>query len=93
MLTIVQTALEAGVIYALVALALFLSYTILDIADLTTDGAFTLGCAVSATVCLMGHPVLALPGPPPVLSPPSSRPSWGYPLSWRASSQTSGSIP
>ena len=61
MLTIVQTALEAGVIYALVALALFLSYTILDIADLTTDGAFTLGCAVSATVCLMGHPVLALP--------------------------------
>ena len=61
MLTIVQTALEAGVIYALVALALFLSYTILDIADLTTGGAFTLGCAVSATVCLMGHPVLALP--------------------------------
>ena len=61
MLTSVQTALEAGVIYALVALALFLSYTILDIADLTTDGAFTLGCAVSATVCLMGHPVLALP--------------------------------
>ena len=61
MLTIVQTALEAGVIYALVALALFLSYTILDIADLTTDGAFTLGCAVSATVCLTVHPVLALP--------------------------------
>lgn len=61
MLTIVQTALEAGVIYALVALALFLSYTILNIADLTTDGAFTLGCAVSATVCLTGHPVLALP--------------------------------
>ena len=61
MLTIIQTALEAGVIYALVALALFLSYTILNIADLTTDGSFTLGCAVSATVCLMGHPVLALP--------------------------------
>ena len=61
MLTVIQTALEAGVIYALVALALFLSYTILNIADLTTDGSFTLGCAVSATVCLMGHPVLALP--------------------------------
>lgn len=61
MLTVVQTALEAGFIYALVALALFLSYTILNIADLTTDGAFTLGCAVSATVCLMGHPILALP--------------------------------
>lgn len=61
MLTVIQTALEAGVLYALVALALFLSYTILDIADLTTDGAFTLGCAVSASICLAGHPVLALP--------------------------------
>ena len=61
MLTVFQTALEAGFLYALVALALYLSYSILDIADLTTDGSFTLGCAVSATVCLMGHPILALP--------------------------------
>ena len=30
--------------YALVAMALFLSYRILDIADLTTDGCFILGC-------------------------------------------------
>lgn len=59
-LSVVQNALEVGFIYALVALALFLSYSILNIADLTTDGGFTLGCAVSATVCLMGHPVLAL---------------------------------
>lgn len=59
-LSIVQNALEVGFIYALVALALFLSYSILNIADMTTDGGFTLGCAVSATVCLMGHPVLAL---------------------------------
>jgi len=59
-LAIVQGALELGVIYALVALALFLSYSILDIADLTTDGCFTLGCAVGATVCLQGHPFLSL---------------------------------
>jgi putative ABC transport system permease protein len=59
-LTIVQGALELGFIYALVALALFLSYSILDIADLTTDGCFTLGCAVGATVCLSGHPFLSL---------------------------------
>lgn len=58
---IIQTALEAGFLYAPVALALFLSYSILDIADLTTDGAFALGCAVSAVVCLMGHPILAIP--------------------------------
>ena len=57
---IVQGALELGVIYALVAMALFLSYSILDIADLTTDGCFTLGCAVSATVAIAGHPVLAI---------------------------------
>lgn len=57
---IVQGALELGIIYALVAMALFLSYSILDIADLTTDGCFTLGCAVSATVAIAGHPVLAI---------------------------------
>jgi putative ABC transport system permease protein len=57
---IVQGALEVGLIYSLVALALFLSFSILNIADLTTDGCFTLGCAVSATVCLTGHPFLAL---------------------------------
>ena len=56
----VQTALELGCIYALVALALFLSYSILNIADLSTDGCFTLGCAVCCQVTLMGHPVLGL---------------------------------
>lgn len=59
-LSIVQSALELGFIYALVALALFVSFSILDIADLSTDGCFTLGCAVCATVTLSGHPVLAL---------------------------------
>lgn len=59
-ISIVQGALEVGLIYALVALALFLSFSILNIADMTTDGCFTLGCAVSATVCLAGHPYLAL---------------------------------
>ncbi len=61
MFYIVQTALELGFLYAPVALALFLSYRILDIADLTTDGAFTLGAAVSVVVCGAGHPVLAIP--------------------------------
>ena len=32
----------------------------LNIADMTTDGAFTLGCAVSATMAVAGHPVLGL---------------------------------
>ena len=60
-MVVITSALELGFIYALVALALFLSFRILNIADMTTDGAFTLGCAVSATVALAGHPYLALP--------------------------------
>ena len=59
--TVIMSALELGCIYALVALALFLSFRVLNIADMTTDGAFTLGCAVSATVAVAGHPWLALP--------------------------------
>ena len=58
---VIMSALELGCIYALVALALFLSFWILNIADMTTDGAFTLGCAVSATIAVAGHPLLALP--------------------------------
>ena len=61
MLYIIQTALELGFLYALVAMALFLSYRILDIADLTTDGCFVLGAAVSVTLTAAGHPILAVP--------------------------------
>jgi putative ABC transport system permease protein len=61
MLYILQTALELGFLYALVAMALFLSYRILDIADLTTDGCFVLGAAVSVTLTAAGHPILAVP--------------------------------
>ncbi len=60
MLYVIQTALELGFMYALVAMALFLSYRVLDIADLTTDGGFVLGAAVSVTVAAMGHPLLAV---------------------------------
>ncbi|MCD7735542.1 MAG: ABC transporter permease [Lachnospiraceae bacterium] len=59
-LSVVVSALELGIIYGLIALALFLSYSILNIADLSTDGCFTFGCAVGAQVAIMGHPILAL---------------------------------
>ena len=58
---VILSALELGCIYALVALALYLSYRTVNIADMTTDGAFTLGCAVSATLAVAGHPILAIP--------------------------------
>lgn len=58
-LSILQSALELGCIYALIAIALYISFTLLDIADLSTDGCFTLGCAVGAMVTMAGHPILA----------------------------------
>lgn len=60
MLYVIQTALELGFMYALVAMALFLSYRVLDIADLTTDSSFVLGAAVSVTIAAAGHPFLAV---------------------------------
>ncbi len=61
MLFITQTALELGFMYALVSMALYLSYRVLDIADLTTDGTFVLGMAVSVSLSAAGHPLLAIP--------------------------------
>ena len=61
MLFITQTALELGFMYALVSMALYLSYRVLDIADLTTDGSFVLGTAVAVSMAAAGHPLLAFP--------------------------------
>lgn len=55
-----QTALELGLISSLTVLALFLSYSILNVCDLSTDGCFTLGAAVGAVVAISGHPYLAI---------------------------------
>ena len=49
-LSLGQTALELGLICSLTVLALFLSYTMLNVCDLSTDGCFTLGAAVGAGV-------------------------------------------
>ena len=58
---LITTALELGLISSLTVLALYLSYSMLGVCDLSTDGCFTLGAAVGAVVALYGHPVLALP--------------------------------
>ena len=59
-LALIQTALELGLICSLTVLALFLSYSMLNVCDLSTDGCFTLGAAVGAVVALAGHPFLAI---------------------------------
>lgn len=56
-----QTVLELGLISSLTVLALFLSYTMLNVCDLSTDGCFTFGAAVGAVVALNGHPILSIP--------------------------------
>lgn len=56
-----ETALELGLTGGLTVLALFLSYSMLNVCDLSTDGCFTLGAAVGAVVALSGHPFLSIP--------------------------------
>lgn len=60
-LSLGQTALELGLFGSLTALALFLSYNMLGVCDLSTDGCFTLGATVGAVVALSGHPYLSIP--------------------------------
>ncbi len=60
-LTTVQSVTELGLIGSLTVLALFLSYSMLNVCDLSTDGCFTLGAAVGAAVAFSGHPWLSIP--------------------------------
>ena len=56
-----QTALELALFNSLTVLALYLSYSMLNVCDLSTDGCYTLGAAVGAMVALAGHPLLSIP--------------------------------
>ena len=60
-ISLLQTSVELGLISALTVLALFLSYSMLNVCDLSTDGCFTLGAAVGAMVAISGHPYLSIP--------------------------------
>jgi len=55
-----QGSIELGIIYAIMALGVFVSFRTLNIPDLTVDGSFTLGAAISAVLCLSGQPGLGL---------------------------------
>lgn len=46
-MTLVLSVLEQGMIYAIMALGIYITYTILDFPDLTVDGSFPLGAALS----------------------------------------------
>ena len=51
---------QEGLFYALLAMGVFISFRILNTPDLTTEGSYTLGVAVSAVLTVAGHPVLGL---------------------------------
>ncbi len=59
-LSLLKTALELGLISSITVLALFLSYSMLNVCDLSTDGCFTLGASVGAIVALAGYPYLSI---------------------------------
>ena len=54
--------LEEGLIYAIMALGVYITYKILDFPDLTVDGSFPMGAAITAVMITNGVPaILTLP--------------------------------
>jgi len=53
-------SLQLGLIFALLAMGIFISFRILNIPDLTADGSFTLGLSASAALTAVGHPVIGM---------------------------------
>lgn len=53
-------AVHQGLMYAVLAVGVYVAFRILNTPDLTTDGSFTLGMAVSAVLTAAGHPLLGL---------------------------------
>nr|NLD41801.1 ABC transporter permease [Actinomycetales bacterium] len=50
------TAVELGILYAIMALGVYVTFRVLEFADLTVDGSFTTGAAVAAIGIVNGHP-------------------------------------
>lgn len=60
-MSIVLGVIEEGLIYAIMALGVYITYKILDFPDLSVDGTFPMGAAVTAMLILKGvHPVVTL---------------------------------
>lgn len=55
-----QGAVESGLIYAIMALGVYITFRILDFPDLTVDGSFTTGGAIAALMITSGYsPIIA----------------------------------
>lgn len=61
-MALVISVLEQGLIYAIMALGMYITYKILDFPDMTVDGSFPMGAAITCVLILKGiSPVLTLP--------------------------------
>ena len=60
MLLLLKGSVELGIIYAIMALGVFISFRTLNMPDLTVDSSFTLGAAFSAVLCVAGYPISGL---------------------------------
>ncbi len=56
----ILSAIQLGLLYSVMAMGIYTTFRILNVPDLTVDGSFVLGMAVSAVLTISGHPCLAL---------------------------------
>lgn len=59
-MTLLIGSIQLGLLYAIMALGIYITFRILNLPDLTVDGSFSLGMACAAVVTISGHPFLAL---------------------------------
>ncbi|MBQ7574831.1 MAG: ABC transporter permease [Clostridia bacterium] len=59
-MALVMGSLQLGIIYGLLAIGIYITFRILNIPDLTCEGTFTLGLAISAVVTRLNHPYIAI---------------------------------
>ena len=60
LITLLISALSQGMLYAPMALGVFITFRILKTPDLTVDGSFVFGMTVCAAVTVAGYPIAAL---------------------------------
>lgn len=59
-MTLLLGSLQLGLLYGILAIGVYISFRILNVPDLTTEGSFTFGLATSAMCALSGHFVLGI---------------------------------
>ena len=59
-MTLFLGSLQLGLLYGILAIGIYISFRILNVPDLTTEGSFTFGLATSAMCAIGGHYILGI---------------------------------